>query len=389
MAPSNPDEFDGYRKWLGIANKKRPPTHYELLAISLDEDDPEVIRAAAEQRRHYVETKRGDGHDSVVTEILFAIGEAEATLLNDDMRRDYDRQLNLFEKRRKNRQVDPHAPLSRIRSRPGKTVGEDSGIVKTFIGIMAVIVVGFGGMAWFSFQLPWNTPLKKVDVEHEIPVPAAVPPDMADRADGAEKTGPKPVVGAATPGKPPLADSEPPAAGSVSLAASDNNPQMARKLKLDAENFVLRGRFNVLGDAIEFLKGDNANEQSVGISKDMFTPPLTVTYEVTAFPDACFDIFPGMLGKIRLMWGVEYNQKTRVRLGDERIEIKHIPIEPNNKNTIVMKVDKRRRLTITVNGVERYSRIVDENVDLSGPILIGGGIGHMTFSSVLVDQRGE
>lgn len=30
MAPSNQDDFDGYRKWLGIANKKRPPTHYEL-----------------------------------------------------------------------------------------------------------------------------------------------------------------------------------------------------------------------------------------------------------------------------------------------------------------------------------------------------------------------
>lgn len=157
------DEFDGYRKWLGIANKKRPPTHYELLAISLDEDDPEVIRAAAEQRRHYVETKRGDGHDSVVTEILFAIGEAEATLLNDEMRRDYDRQINLFEKRRKNRQVDLFASPSRIRSQPGRTVGEDSGIVSTFAGIMAIVCVGFGVMAWFSFQLPWSKPAKQTE----------------------------------------------------------------------------------------------------------------------------------------------------------------------------------------------------------------------------------
>ena len=60
MAPSNHDDFDGYRKWLGISNKKRPPTHYELLSISLDEDDPEVIHAAAEQRRHFVESKRGE-----------------------------------------------------------------------------------------------------------------------------------------------------------------------------------------------------------------------------------------------------------------------------------------------------------------------------------------
>lgn len=178
MAPSNPDEFDGYRKWLGITDKKRPPTHYELLAISLDEDDPEVIRAAAEQRRHYVETKRGDGHDSVVTEILFAIGEAEATLLNDKMRRDYDRQLNLFEKRRKNRQVDPYAPRSRVSSIPGRTVGEDSGIVRTFVGIMAVICVGFGGMAWFSFQLPWSKkPEQPIAAAPVLPV---VEPRKAD-----------------------------------------------------------------------------------------------------------------------------------------------------------------------------------------------------------------
>lgn len=178
MAPSNPDEFDGYRKWLGIANKKRPPTHYELLAISLDEDDPEVIRAAAEQRRHYVETKRGDGHDTTVNEILYRIGEAEATLLNDEMRRDYDRQLNLFDKRRKNRQVDPFASPSRIRSQPGRTVGEDSGIVKTFAGIMAVICVGFGGMAWFSFGLPWSKPVLQAEpaVAPAAQVPVAAPP---------------------------------------------------------------------------------------------------------------------------------------------------------------------------------------------------------------------
>jgi hypothetical protein len=178
MAPSNPDEFDGYRKWLGIANKKRPPTHYELLAISLDEDDPEVIRAAAEQRRHYVEKKRGEGHDAVVTEILYRIGEAETTLLNDEMRRDYDRQLNLFEKRRKNRQVDPFASPSRIRSQPGRTVGEDSGIVKTFAGIMAVVCVGFGGMAWFSFGLPWSktVPQAEPPLAQAAQVPVAAPP---------------------------------------------------------------------------------------------------------------------------------------------------------------------------------------------------------------------
>lgn len=172
MAHSNPDEFDGYRKWLGLANKGRIPTHYELLGISLDEDDPDVIRATAEQRRQFVETKRGEGHDAVVTEILYRIGEAETTLLNEEMRRDYDRAMHLFEKRRKNRQVDPFAFPSRAKSRPGRTVGEDGGIVKTFAGIMAVVVFGFGGMAWFSFGLPW---LKKPALQPEAVQQAVVP----------------------------------------------------------------------------------------------------------------------------------------------------------------------------------------------------------------------
>lgn len=90
------DDFDGYRKWLGITTRHRPPSHYEILGIKLDEDDHEVILAAAEQRRIYVESKRGIGHDDQVAEILMRIGEAEITLLNHDLRREYDRQLNLF-----------------------------------------------------------------------------------------------------------------------------------------------------------------------------------------------------------------------------------------------------------------------------------------------------
>jgi len=183
MAPSTSDDFDGYRKWLGITNKNRLPTHYEVLAISLDEDDPEVIRAAVEQRRHYVESKRGEGHDAIVTEITYRINEAETTLLNDEMRREYDRQLNLFEKRHKNRQVDPLAPRSRIKSLPGRTVGEDSGIVKTFVGIMAVVCVGFGIMAWFSFQLPWaKKPAQEPEsvpvAQNGVPVVVAAPAQL-------------------------------------------------------------------------------------------------------------------------------------------------------------------------------------------------------------------
>lgn len=161
MAKHNFDDFDPYHKWLGIPKKQRPPTHYVLLGISLDEEDAEVIRGAAEQRRRFVESKRGDGHEAAVGEVLYQIDEAELTLLNSEMRRDYDRRLNLFRKRRRSRQVDPNATRSRIESRPGKVVGEGSGIVGTFVGVMAVLLIGFGLMAWFSFQLPWSQPTQR------------------------------------------------------------------------------------------------------------------------------------------------------------------------------------------------------------------------------------
>ena len=38
--------FDAYRKWLGIPKHQRPPTLYQLLAVSPEEDDPEVIEEA-------------------------------------------------------------------------------------------------------------------------------------------------------------------------------------------------------------------------------------------------------------------------------------------------------------------------------------------------------
>ena len=148
--------FDPYHKWLGIPKGKRPPTHYELLAVSLDEEDTDAIRSAAEQRRRFIESKRGEAPADVVNGVLYQIDEAELTLLDFRLRREYDRRLNLFKRRRRNRQVEESPDPGVIRSRPSRAVGEDSGIVRTLAGIVAVLVIAFGVMAWFSFQLPWK-----------------------------------------------------------------------------------------------------------------------------------------------------------------------------------------------------------------------------------------
>lgn len=105
MSHPGKQNFDPFHKWLGIRKKKGAMTHYDLLGISLDEDDIEVIKSAVEQRMQFIESKRGEGHDRAVTTLINLLQEAEMTLLDPEMRRDYDRSMNLFHKRSKRRQV--------------------------------------------------------------------------------------------------------------------------------------------------------------------------------------------------------------------------------------------------------------------------------------------
>ena len=149
---AQPHDFDGYHKWLSITSRRRPPSHYDVLGVNLNEDDHEVIQSAAEQRRRYVESKHGIGRDDQVAEILVRIDEAEITLLNVDLRREYDQQLQLFEKRRKSRQVDPNVSRTGFESKPGRVAGEDNGIVKTYAGIVAILCIAFAGMVLFAFN---------------------------------------------------------------------------------------------------------------------------------------------------------------------------------------------------------------------------------------------
>ena len=182
MSKSN-EEFNGFRKWLGIPENKLPPTHYDLLGVGIDEEDPEIIKAVVEQRKAFINTKRGTGHDTAVTEILYRIGEAELTLLDPAMRRAYDRDLRLFEKRRRGRRVDPNAPRTNVESMPGRTVGEDGGLVGQFGWIVGILTLAFMGMAVFSFNvLPWGKPAEQVaEAQAPAPVePKVVPPDKTN-----------------------------------------------------------------------------------------------------------------------------------------------------------------------------------------------------------------
>jgi formylglycine-generating enzyme required for sulfatase activity len=153
-----PADFNPYHKWLGIPEKKCPPTFYELLGISLDEEDRSVIESAAKRQRTHVEEYLGTEWNKFANQVISQIDEAELTLQSPELRREYDRKVNLFKKRRKNRQVDLYAPR-RVRPSGGKrsrVVGEGSGLLREYAGIVSILAIAFFGMAAASFWMPWG-----------------------------------------------------------------------------------------------------------------------------------------------------------------------------------------------------------------------------------------
>src|SRR5262245_9993314 len=85
--------FDPYHKWLGIPLDQRPPTHYQLLAVSPDEHDPDVIEEAAVRQTMYLRTYQGGAHAQECKKVLGEIEQARRVLLDPELRRKYDARL--------------------------------------------------------------------------------------------------------------------------------------------------------------------------------------------------------------------------------------------------------------------------------------------------------
>ncbi len=85
--------LDPYHKWLAIPPGRRPPTHYELLGVSPDETDPEVIAEAALRQTSHVRTYQAGPHSERCVALLNEIAEARATLLDLARRKAYDATL--------------------------------------------------------------------------------------------------------------------------------------------------------------------------------------------------------------------------------------------------------------------------------------------------------
>jgi hypothetical protein len=85
--------FDPYRKWLGIPEGQRPPTHYQLLSISPDEHDREVINAAVVRQSAFVRNFQTGKYASEATRLLGEIAAAKVCLFDTAKRAAYDAEL--------------------------------------------------------------------------------------------------------------------------------------------------------------------------------------------------------------------------------------------------------------------------------------------------------
>jgi curved DNA-binding protein CbpA len=165
--PISPD-FDPYYRWLGIPRGQRPPNHYRLLGISPTEDDREAIEAAVQRQTILVKTQKEAEHEQIATRVLYEIQEAGSVILDQYRRKQYDEFLEQSKPLAKQRSIpEPFPPYT-----PSPSVGEGNEIVRTYFGVMSIILGGFIIMAVVSFMLPWRKVVfgiqdKKVLVETE------------------------------------------------------------------------------------------------------------------------------------------------------------------------------------------------------------------------------
>ncbi len=151
--PADPSQFDPYEKWLGIPRHRRPASYYDLLGIDFEETDPKVVQRNAARRRAFLKPKLNGPRADAAREALYLLGEAVVVLTNPPARRKYDRELDVLEDRwareearaRRLEERRPEAPPA-----PAKVVGEDAGILRTFLIVLTVLGVGCGAFYLLS-----------------------------------------------------------------------------------------------------------------------------------------------------------------------------------------------------------------------------------------------
>lgn len=64
------EQFDAYRKWLGIPPAEQPANHYRLLGLGLFENDPDSISNAADRQMAHVRTFQSGPYSTLSQRLL-------------------------------------------------------------------------------------------------------------------------------------------------------------------------------------------------------------------------------------------------------------------------------------------------------------------------------
>jgi hypothetical protein len=157
--------FDPYHKWLGIPRNQRPPTHYQLLGISPDETDPDVIKESALRQTSHVRIYQTGAHGAECTQVLNEIAQARAVVLNPTARTQYDAQLALAAKDPGAshpaatqpdlpalEKVGPQTQVSEGRLSQRLTRKSFSGTAFSAIGYAVLLLVGAAAAFWVTSQ---------------------------------------------------------------------------------------------------------------------------------------------------------------------------------------------------------------------------------------------
>jgi len=87
------EQFDPYRKWLGIPPEEQPPHHYRLLGIGLFESDPDTIDHASNRQMTHVRSFQGGAQTEHSQRLLNELSAARVCLLDPGRKSVYDEWL--------------------------------------------------------------------------------------------------------------------------------------------------------------------------------------------------------------------------------------------------------------------------------------------------------
>lgn len=104
------EQFDPYYQWLGIPQEERPINKYRLLALQLFESDEDVIANAADRQMAFIRTFQSGVHSAESQMLLNELSSARVTLLNKQLKAEYDQQLRQSLGAREVRSAPPPVP---------------------------------------------------------------------------------------------------------------------------------------------------------------------------------------------------------------------------------------------------------------------------------------